>query len=413
MNKAIKILSLAILIGGFIFAGYKLFFQGEKQEGPEVVKAETSNSQAAKKKEAPLPVKVIEVEKGQLPLRLRLAATADVWEKTMIRSDVRSKVEKIYCSVGDLVKEGELLVKLDDTEIKLEVDRARTAKLKALSNFLVKESMEIETGEEVTAEQKAELAKAKERYLKAVDDFAKGKISEAEFDRIDEEYETSQVFSGVLREQIRKAQEGLSEAIILLKQKELDLKRTSIRAPFKGIIADLKASTGEKINVGDEILKIVNLDSLYLKGYALESEISNLKIGTRVRVKLDSYSDQYFYGELQAISPEVDPTTKTITVFIKIDNHQNKILPGMHAEIDVEYKVFENVIKVPRDAVIVRQERPLVFRVDENTALWTYVEVGPKNDEEWQIISGLKEGDLVVVEGQLTLAHQSKVRIIQ
>lgn len=413
MKKAIKILALVIMIAGFIFAGYKLFIQEKPPQGAEIIKAEESGSETSEKKEAPLPVKVIEVAKGKLPLRLRLSATADVWEKTMIRAEVRANVDKIYCSVGDFVKKGALLVKLDDTEAKLEVERAESAKLKALSKFLVQESIEIDIGTESPTEQKEEVARAKQTYLKAVDDFSKGKITKAEFEKISDEYERSLVFSGALREEIRKAQEGLSEAIINLKQKELDLRRTSIKAPFSGIISDLKVSTGEKLSVGNDIIKIVNLGSLYLKGFALESEIPNLKEGTQVRIKLDSYPDQHFYGELQAISPEVDADKKTITVFVKVDNEQRKILPGMHAEIDLEYKVFEDVIKVPREAVIVRQERPLVFRVEGNTALWSYVDVGAKNDEEWQILSGISEGDIVVVEGQLTLAHQSRVRIIQ
>lgn len=413
MKKAIKILALVIMIAGFIFAGYKLFVQEKPPQGAEIIKAEESGSETSEKKEAPLPVKVIEVAKGKLPLRLRLSATADVWEKTMIRAEVRANVDKIHCSVGDFVKKGALLVKLDDTEAKLEVERAESAKLKALSKFLVQESIEIDIGTEIPPDQKEEVARAKQSYLKAVDDFSKGKITKAEFEKISDEYERSLVFSGALRVEIRKAQEGLSEAIINLKQKELDLKRTSIRAPFSGIISDLKVSTGEKLSVGNDIIKIVNLGSLYLKGFALESEIANLKEGTQVRIKLDSYPDQHFYGELQAISPEVDADKKTITVFVKVDNEQRKILPGMHAEIDLEYKVFEDVIKVPREAVIIRQERPLVFRVEGNTALWSYVDVGAKNDEEWQIVSGLNEGDIVVVEGQLTLAHQSRVRIIQ
>jgi len=88
----------------------------------------------------------------------------------------------------------------------------------------------------------------------------------------------------------------------------------------------------------------------------------------------------------------------------------------MHAEIAVEYKIFENVIKVPRKALLTRQDRYLVFTIKDiqgrsGTANWVYVEMGSQNDEEFEIKSGIQEGDLVVVEGHLTLAHQSKVKI--
>ena len=90
----------------------------------------------------------------------------------------------------------------------------------------------------------------------------------------------------------------------------------------------------------------------------------------------------------------------------------------MHAELDVEYKTFKNVLKVPRNAIVVRN-RPLIFIVDEKEemALWEYVELGEKNDEDQIILKGLnngvKEGDLVVISGNMTLAHQSKVKILE
>lgn len=412
MNKVVKIISILIIIGAIGFAGYKLMTDNKEEDGAEIVKAETTEGES-NTNEAPLPVKVITVEKGELPLRLRISATADVWEKAVLKSEVRGNVQKIHVAVGEFVKKGELLLKLDDRESKLELEKAKTAKLKALSDFLVKEDTNMGITQELSTEKKKELATIKEKYLDALDLYSKGKMKEAEFEKISEEYEKSMVFSGELREEIRKAQEGLSNAALTVKQRELDINRTYIRAPFDGIIADITVSSGEKINQGQDLLKIVNLDSLYLKGYALESEIRHLKVGTHVRARFDSFPDQFFSGTLNAISPEIDPEKKTITIFIDIDNKEKKILPGMHAEIDIEYKVFENVVKVPIKAVVSRQERTLVFKVADNIALWTYVDVGAKNDEYWQILSGLEGGETVVVEGQLTLAHQSRVKVVK
>ena len=412
MNKVVKIISILIIVGAIGFAGYKLLTEEDKGDGAEIVKAETDEGESSRK-EAPLPVKVINVEKGKLPLRLRVSATADVWEKAVLKSEVRGNIQKIHASVGDFVRKGQLLLKMDDRELKLELEKAKTAKLKALSDFLVKEDTNMTISQELSPEKKRELEAIKEKYLKSLDLYSKGKLKEAEFETISDEYEKSMVFSGELREEIRKAQEGLSNATLTVKQKDLDIKRTFIRAPFDGIIADISVSAGEKINQGQDLLKIVNLDSLYLRGYALESEIRHLSVGTQVRVRFDSFPDKFFFGTLKAISPEIDPDKKTITIFIDIDNKKRQILPGMHAEIDIEYKVFEDVVKVPIKAVVSRQERTLVFKVEDNIALWTYVDVGAKNDEDWQILSGLEGGERVVVEGQLTLAHQSKVKVVK
>lgn len=414
MNKIIKIISFVIFIIAIIFAGYKVFFQKQKKEETEIIKAQDNNNSESKtRKEASLAVKVIKATRSDLPLRLRITGHADVWEKTTIKPEVSGEVKQIFFSVGEHIKKRQLLVKIDDNEIKLELERAKTNKLKALSQFLVKESSEINTNSKLSKKQKIELANLKKKYLNSIKDFRNGKINETQFEKISNDYESALVYSGSMREEIRKAQEGLSDAIISLKQSELKLKKTSIKSPFQGIISNINISKGEKINQGQEILKIVNLNSLYIKGFALESEIRNLRKDINVRIKFESFPDQYFYGKIEAISPEVDPDNKTITIYVKVDNKKNLIYPGMHAEMDIEYKVFKNTLNLPNNAIIVRQGRSLVFVVKDKIALWKYVEIGHHNDEQTEIIKGIEEGDIVVIEGQLTLAHQSKVKIIK
>jgi len=419
MSKIIKIIAFVIMMAVLVWGGYKIFFQKEKKEETEVIKAEEKNDpkETETKKEASLPVTLLRIKRGDLPLRLPISATADVWEKATIKAEVDGTVQKIHYPIGAQVEKGRELIKIDDSEIKLAVERAEAARLQGFSKYLVSESINAQEEEQLTAKDKKNLENLKDKYLKAKKDFEKGKISEAQLDKATEAYEEAMVYAGILREEIRKAQEGFSDANIALKQAKLNLKRTSIKSPFPGTISDIMISTGEKLTTGQELLKIVNLQSLYLKGFALESEVKHLKKGISVRIKFDSFPDRYFHGRIESISPEIDPENKTITIFVDVDNKENLILPGMHAEIDVEYQVFKNVLKVPRNAIITRQ-RPLIFIVNEadRIALWEYVEVGEKNDENQIIIKGLnngvKEGDLVVIEGHLTLAHQSKVKIL-
>ncbi|HDP95814.1 MAG TPA: efflux RND transporter periplasmic adaptor subunit [Candidatus Aminicenantes bacterium] len=409
MKKVLRIVALVIIVAAVAYAAVKLFFPAKDSGKADVIEEKQESSD--NDKTSALPVRVLPAERGHLPLRLRISASADVWEKAVLKAEISGTVEKLPLRIGSRVKAGQVLVKLDDRESRLEVERADTAKLKALSEFLVNEDVPVDLPD-ISPEEKKALEELRKRYLKAAADFEKGKISEAAFQQISEEYDSRMVFSGALREDIRRAKDGLSDAMIQLKQAQLNLERTTIRAPFNGVVAAIHISPGEKVSAGRELVKVVNLDSLYLKGYALESEIRHLQKGTGVRILLDSFADETFRGEIESISPEVDPDKKTLTVFVKVDNRDHRILPGMHAEIDIEYQVFENVIKVPRKAVLVRQ-RPLVFVVEDKIAIWKYVELGEHNDEEIHIKSGLDEGDLVVVEGQLTLAHQSRVKIVK
>jgi RND family efflux transporter MFP subunit len=417
MNKVLKIIAFIVIIAGLVFAGFKIFQKEKEKNEAEIIKAEQQqNAQADTTKESALPVKVISIKRGNLPLRLNISAAADTWEKADVRAEIAGTVQGIKVSVGDWVKKGQVLVQLDDKERQLDVEQRQAEKLGRYSEYLVKEETDLLGNTELTEEQKKELEKLKQNYQTALKNFEKGKLARKEFEKISDDYQKALIFSGTIREEVRKAQEGLSTAVVLLKQAELNLKRTAIRSPFDGVVANLQVSKGETINAGQNVMRVVNLKSLYLKGYALESEIQHLRKGTNVRIRFDSFPETYYYGEIESISPEVDEVRKTITVYVKIDNKDNLFLPGMHANIDVEYKIFENVIKVPRDAVITRQDRYLVFTVKDiqgrtGTANWVYVDVGHQNDEEIEIKSGIQEGDLVVVEGHMTLAHQSKVKI--
>jgi multidrug efflux pump subunit AcrA (membrane-fusion protein) len=113
------------------------------------------------------------------------------------------------------------------------------------------------------------------------------------------------------------------------------------------------------------------------------------------------------------LSPEIDREKKTGTVFIHFIN-PGDVRAGLNAEADIEYAIVKNVLKIPRQSMLVRSNRTLVFTVEKDIALWKYLEAGASNDEEIEVKSGeLAAGDRVVIEGQLTLAHQAKVKIIE
>lgn len=414
MNKIFKIIGVAIMAAVFVWGGYMLLKKTEKPQ-TEVISAEKKDAQKSGTKEASIPVKCMRVKRSNLPLRLPISATADVWEKATIKTEVSGVVNSINFDIGDNARKNDILVKLDDSEIKLKVDRAKATQLDSMSKYLVSKDFDVDTNNQISPEEKQKLKNLEAQYQEALRKNEKGQLSDNEFDKVRTAYQEALVFSGALQDEIRRATEGLAGAEISLKEARLELKRTNIRSPFPATISDIMISKGEKIGIGTEVMKLVNLQSLYLKGFALEAEIKHLKKDMMVRIKLDSYPDRVIYGKIASVSPEIDSENKTIKIFINVDNKDNLILPGMHAEIDVEYKVHENIIKVPRTAVIHRGERPLVFRVDteKKIAEWVYIDVGDKNDEDW-IIKGdkIKEGDLIVIEGHITLAHQSKVKIL-
>jgi RND family efflux transporter MFP subunit len=414
MNKVLKVIAVILLIGGIGYIAYSLLFFNEvKNDDTEIIKEEKKNGK--KTKTSSLPVKVTKIKRGDLPLRLRISAIADVWEKATIKTEATGKIEKFPVKIGDKVSKGQLLLKIEDTNKKLDVEKAKVNERKMMAQYLVNEEF-VYSETKLSEKEKEKIKKLKKKYLNALNEYRRGALAESVYERIRDEYNEAMINTGSFREEIRKANDGLSDAVFQLKQAELELKKTAIKAPFPGIITDIKVSKGQRINAGVETLTLVNLDSLYLKGFALESEVRNLRKGIKVRINFDAFPDKVFYGEIRTISPQVDSTNKTIAVFVKVDNKDHLLYPGMRAELDIEYKVFKDVMIVPRKAIVHRGDRPLVFVVKGKIAVWSYVELGQKNDEE-QIVNkfdgDVKVGDLVVIQGQVTLAHQSRVKIVK
>jgi multidrug efflux pump subunit AcrA (membrane-fusion protein) len=175
----------------------------------------------------------------------------------------------------------------------------------------------------------------------------------------------------------------------------------------------LNISVGERLAPGNEVFSIVNLASVFLKAYVLETEINKIKAGQRVRIRFISDPGQPLYGRVTALSPEIDREKKTGTVFIGFVN-PGDVRAGLNAHADIEYTTVKNVLKIPRQSMLVRSNRTLVFIVENDIALWKYLDAGAGNDEEIEVKAGeLNAGDRVVIEGQLTLAHQAKVKVIE
>lgn len=405
-----KVLKIAVLIGvslGLLFLGYKLFWPSGQGKSGQGIKGKGTQGEA---EEVPLPVKVIKVEQGDLPLRLAITAVTDCREKAVVRCEVEGVIMEMAKREGAWFNKGEPVVRLDSRERELALREAEARRLEAYSKFLSQYRMTIEDSPSPEIQQGLE--KSKKEYEDILARFREGKISLKVLKEKESALLETMIEKGLLQDEVNRVVSQLTQTELELERARLNLERTIIRAPFPGIVSEIKVSTGEKIAAGTELFRMVNLQSVFLKGYILETEMDKIKTGQKVRIRFLSSPDKPVYGRVTSVSPEVDMEKKTGTLFIDLDN-PGDIRAGMDAEVDIEYTVVANVIKVPRQAIVVRSGRPLVFVVQDDTAIWRYIEIGAMNEEEVEVKTNVAPGDLVVVEGHLTLAHQAKVRIIE
>lgn len=389
-----------------------IFFPGcRKSENSEPPKSSApSSSPVLPFQEEPIPVKVVEARRGELKLNLSAPAEAIAERKITIKSEVSGVIKSLHVREGQHVKPNELLAEIEDTLYQLQLQQREATRLRTLSELFLEQRFS-EPERPLSPEIKEKLKKARENYEKAASLLGQGMISFEQYELAKREYELLLLESGEMKQQVMAAAKGLTQAEIEVKMAKLQLEKTKIRAPFAGVITNIRVSPQENIEVGRELFTLVDMTSIKVVARVLESEIGRIRSGQEVEIKFVAYPGQKFKGIVEAISPLINPEDKTCQVFIAVANPREEIKPGMHAEVEIAAIVLKDRLLVPQNAVLVRGGRKLVFVVEEDLAKWRYIESGAENESFVEVLDGVKEGEKVIVEGHLTLAHDARVRI--
>jgi membrane fusion protein (multidrug efflux system) len=204
-------------------------------------------------------------------------------------------------------------------------------------------------------------------------------------------------------------------------QQQALVEKRTIRAPFAGRLGITTVNPGQYVNPGDKIVTLQSLDAVYCDFYLPQQELSRLASGQKVMVTTDSYPGKTFTGRITAINPKVDPDTRNVQVEATIMNPGHKLLPGMYASAEVRAGSVQRYLTLPQTAVTYNPYGNTVFIVEEGpkgpegkpalTAKQAFVTVGSTRGDQVAVLSGVKEGDLVVTSGQLKLKNGSAVII--
>lgn len=206
---------------------------------------------------------------------------------------------------------------------------------------------------------------------------------------------------------------GLPAAQVALAEAQFRLSQCRIQAPFGGYIADLSIQPGEFINATEEICTLIDPNSLEAEFYILEQELASIRQIDKVLVSPLSDESLSIPARLDIINPSVDEGG-LVRVRAKLQSFRatHRLFVGMNVRLQLETIAAEAIV-IPKRAMVLRAGREVVFVYEPDTqrAIWRYVEIAHENDEALALSSGLEEGDLVIVSGQLTLDHESPVRL--
>lgn len=202
---------------------------------------------------------------------------------------------------------------------------------------------------------------------------------------------------------------GVAQAEVQLREAERALDEATLRAPFDGVVANLFQKDGNLPDTSQPFCRIIATNGMEVTFPILESELALVKVGDAVEVKPYSM-DKTYAGKVSSINPivEKDGMVKVCAII----NNGDGLYDGMNVRVSVKRQVEEALV-VPKSAVVLRSGgRQVVFTYENGKAMWNYVTTSLENMNEYVITEGLTPGQEVIVTGNINLAHESPVRVV-
>ncbi|MGA8074870.1 MAG: efflux RND transporter periplasmic adaptor subunit [Candidatus Acidiferrales bacterium] len=355
-------------------------------------------------------VGVVKVERADLKRQFQTAAEFRAYQEISMYAKVAGYVKEIHVDIGDRVKKGEILATLEIPELSADLEHAQASLARS------EEELRRAQGELDLAKAAHEVARLQYERLSTVAKTQPGLVAQQEIDAAlgaDQQTE-AQVFAA--KAGLEAAKEELNAEKATLRKEQSLMAYASIVAPFNGVVTHRFADTGAMVAAGTssekQALPVVQLaqnDLLRLDIPVPESEVSLIRVGMPVAVSVASLNRTYD-GKVVRFARQLDTATRTMMTEIDVPNPQLELIPGMYATATITLQSKPGVLTVPIQAVSKQGDQEIVLRVNERNEIEEQrVKLGLEEPSRAEVISGLKEGDLVIVGGHGELHSGEKV----
>lgn len=188
----------------------------------------------------------------------------------------------------------------------------------------------------------------------------------------------------------------------------------NVRAPFDGIIVSLPHYTQQgQVTQGSLMVGLMAYTRMYMDINLPESAIGYVKSNQPVHITHYTLPDDTLRGEISELSPAISTETRTFKGKILIDNDRLKLRPGMFVKADIVVDQADSAIIIPKDVVLSRRNRKYVYIVERNTAILRDIQTGLEDEDNVEVIEGLKENDNLIIRGYETLRENSRVKVLK
>jgi RND family efflux transporter MFP subunit len=341
---------------------------------------------------------------------LPLTAEFIPYQEVVVMSKVAGFVEKINVDIGDRVREGRILAVLEVPEMNDDLKRAAAT--------VQRGDAEVKRAQDDVERAKAahEIAHISYQRLEDVSKQRPGLVAQQELDEARSKDLVSEAQISAAQSNLLAAQQASVANRAEQSRYKTLFNYTQVTAPFDGVVTKRYANTGSMIQAGissqTQAMPLVRLSQNNLLRLLLpvpESAVSRIHLGQQVEVRVPSLN-RSFAGKVARFTDKVSTATRTMETEVDVPNPALILIPGMYAEVNLRLDYRPNVLSIPVSAVDLTSASPVVYRIADQVVSVVPVRLGLETSERVEILSGLENGDLVVVGNRAALKAGDRVR---
>ena len=311
----------------------------------------------------PVDVETVEVQDFDKLITLGGLTAAENTVQVIAKVGGMEQIKAVHVKVGDKVSAGQVLAQLDNETSAINLSNAQLAYDNAYTN-----------------------------YENAKQLFELGAVSQSDLNQLKMAYEN---------------------ANNTLRQAQMAMDYATVTAPISGTVTMVNANVGSFATASAPMFEIANVDTLEISTGINEQNVSKIKIGQEVLLKIHSVSDKWMSGTITEISKVMNAQTKNYPVTIALANKDDDLVAGMYAEVQVAVEHAEDVLVIPVDAIVYKEAKPVAFIAQaDGTVKEKALTLGINDGDNYVVTKGLQAGDQIVVKGNGNLVEGEPISII-
>jgi RND family efflux transporter MFP subunit len=349
----------------------------------------------------PMPVEFATVKRELVSEQILLvgnligAATVDVVPR------VNGRLQAVSVNLGDPVKQGQVIARVEDLEIREQVRQAEAT---------------FKVGQATIRQREADLTLSKNNRDRSMNLFERQLLPQQTFDDVDARYQAALAQLDLARAQFEASKARLDEL-------KITLSNTLIVAPVDGFVGKRMLDPGAFASTNAPVASIVDIRTVRMVANLVERDMQRVPAGTTANVEVDAYPGQQFKGRVSRVAPVFDPATRTAEIEIEVPNTDFRLKPGMYSRVNLTIGTRQDAMTIPRNALVEVDGKSGVFVAETAsvegtrgggpgpamTARFVIVQVGIRSGDAIEVTRGLSEGARVITIGASALKDGDRI----